>query len=66
VADARPDPGALSAGVAFTAEELGDLGLQRGLQDQSGAKAGDVLEDLAEVALGGEQSINVSTNTVGG
>ncbi len=63
---AGPGPDPVTAGVALAAEELGDLGLQRGLQDQAGAQAGDVLEDLAKVAVGGEQSINVSTDAVGG
>jgi hypothetical protein len=66
VAVARAGVGAFPAGVPLTAEELGDLGLQRGLQDQSGAEAGDVLQHLAEVAIGGEQAVDVVTDAVGG
>ena len=53
-------------GVAVAAEELGDLGLQGGLQDQLGAEAGDVLEHLGQVPVLGEQGVDVSADAVGG
>jgi hypothetical protein len=52
--------------VAGPAEELGHLGLHRGLDDQSGAQAGDILEDLDQVTVGGEQGIDLGTDAIGG
>jgi hypothetical protein len=67
VAVARPGAGPVAAGVAFAAEELGDLSLQRGLQDQPGAQPGDVLDDLAEVTVRvSEQGVDLGTDAVGG
>ena len=65
MAVARTGTRAVTAGVALAAEELGDLRFQRGLKDQSGAEAGDLLEDFAEVTVGGEQGIDVSTDAIG-
>jgi hypothetical protein len=66
VAVAVTGAGAVAAGVAVAAEELGDLGLQRGLQDQPGAEARDVLEDLGQVAVVGEQGVDLAVDPVGG
>jgi hypothetical protein len=67
VAVARPGAGPVAAGVSFPAEELGDLSLQRGLQDQPGAQASDVLDDLAEVTVTvSEQGVVLGTDAVSG
>jgi hypothetical protein len=55
-----------SALVAGPAEGLGHLGLHRGLDDQAGAQAGDVLEDLDQVTVAGEQGIDLGTDAIGG
>jgi hypothetical protein len=52
--------------LAGPAEELGHLGLHRGLDDQSGAKAGDILEDLDQVTVSGDQGIDFGTDAIGG
>jgi hypothetical protein len=56
------DPGRASAQAA--AQELGDLGFQRGLHQQLGAEPGDVLQDLRQRAALGEQLIDVVADTV--
>jgi len=69
VAVAGTRAGVLGVGralVAGPAEELGHLGLHRGLDDQSGAQAGDILEDLDQVTVGGEQGIDLGTDAIGG
>jgi hypothetical protein len=61
------EAGTLSAGVAVAAEELGHLGLKRGLQHEADRQAGDLLEDLAEVTVEvGEQAIELGPDTVSG
>jgi hypothetical protein len=45
--------------------ELGDLGLQRGLQDQPGAQPDDVFQDLSKGPVFGEQGVDVSADAVG-
>ena len=50
--------------VAVPAEELGDLGLQRGLHQQLRAEPGDVLQDLRKLLVLSEQLINVAIRTV--
>jgi hypothetical protein len=66
VAVAHPGPGTLPAGVAVPAEELGHLGLQRGLEHQPDAEPGDLLEDLAKLTLGvGEQAVDLGSDTIG-
>jgi hypothetical protein len=62
VAVAIPGALALPAHVAVAAQELGHLGLQRGLHDQPHAEAGDLLQDLAEVLLGGEQLVDLGAD----
>jgi hypothetical protein len=51
VAVAIPGTLPLAAGVAVTAQELADLGLQGGLHDQPHAQPGNLLQDLPEVLL---------------
>jgi hypothetical protein len=55
----------LAAGVAVPAEELADLGLQRGLHHQPHTQPGDLLQDLAEVLLGGEQLVDLGADALG-
>ncbi|WP_307832763.1 hypothetical protein [Planomonospora sp. ID91781] len=55
--------GALVAGAA---EEGVDLGFDGGLDDQAGAQAGDVFEDLDEVAAVGEQGVDFGADGLGG
>ena len=43
-------------GVALTAQELGDLGLDGGLQQQAHAEAGDLLQHVAQLTFGSEHS----------
>jgi hypothetical protein len=66
VAIAVPRPDALAAGVAITAEELGDFCFQRGLQQQAGAEPGDLLEDLTQILVGGEQLVDLGADALGG
>ena len=61
-----PSRAPLAAGVAVPAQELGDLGLQRGLDEQAHPEAGDVLEDLAKLTLGGEQVVDLGADALGG
>jgi hypothetical protein len=63
---AVPRPDALAAGVAITAEELGDCCFQRGLQQQAGAEPGDLLEDLTQILVGGEQLVDLGADALGG
>ncbi len=51
--------------VAVPAQELGDLGLQRGLHQQLRAEPGHFLQDLRQRTAVSEQLINVATDTVG-
>jgi hypothetical protein len=52
--------------VAVAAQELGDLGFQRGLHQQLRAEAGDLLQDLRQRTVTGEQLIDVVADTVSG
>jgi hypothetical protein len=61
-----PGAGALPAGIALPAEKLGDLGLQHGLQQQPRTQPGDLLEDLTEVTVGGEQLVDLGSDAVSG
>ena len=67
VAVAGPGPG-IRAGrgplVAVPAEELGDLGFQRGLHQHLDAEPGHLLQDLRQRTALGEQLIDVVTDTV--
>ncbi|TDD12660.1 hypothetical protein E1294_43295 [Nonomuraea diastatica] len=51
--------GALVAGAA---EERLHFSLDRGLDDQPGAEPGDVFEDLGQVAISGEQGVDLGTD----
>ena len=59
----RHGGGALIAG---TSEEHVDLGLHRSLDDQPGAEAGDVLDDLRQVTLSVEQGVDLAPDPVRG
>jgi hypothetical protein len=48
----RIPAGTLTAGVALPAEELGHLGLQRGLEHQPHRQPGDLLKDRTKLSLG--------------
>lgn len=58
--------GALAAGVALPAQELGDLSFEGDLKKQPEAEPGYVLEDLAEFAARVEELIDLSTDAVAG
>jgi hypothetical protein len=67
IAVAHPGPGPLPAGVALPTQELGHLGLQRGLHHQPHTQPGDLFEDLAEIAISvGEQTVDLVSDTIGG
>jgi hypothetical protein len=51
-------PGGGGALVAGPAREGLGLGLHGGLDDHAGAEAGDVLQDLDQVAVPGEQGVD--------
>ena len=51
--------------VAGAAEEGIYLGFDGGLDDQTGAEPGDVLDDLDQVTIGGEQSVDLGTDGLG-
>jgi hypothetical protein len=51
--------------VPVTAEELGDLGLQRGLHQQLCAEPGHVFQDLRQLLVLSEQLVDVAADTVG-
>jgi hypothetical protein len=50
--------------VVVTAEEDADLGLHRALQHQADAQTGDLLQDLSQRLLGGEQLVDLAADTV--
>jgi hypothetical protein len=56
----------IPAGVTLTAQELGDLGLERGLHQQANSEAGNVFEDVAEVPVGSEQLVDVGADALDG
>jgi hypothetical protein len=64
VAVAIPDAVTIATGIPVAAQELGQLGLHGGLHDQPHAQAGDLLQHLAEVLLGGEQLIDLDADTL--
>ncbi|APT09591.1 hypothetical protein AN931_26940 [Mycobacterium intracellulare subsp. chimaera] len=50
--------------VAVTAEELGHLGLQRGLHQQLCAEPGHLLQNLGQLTIGCEQLVDLGANTI--
>jgi hypothetical protein len=58
------DPG--TALVAGPAEELVDLGLHRGLDQQPGTQPGHILDDLGQVPAGTEQRVDLDADLVCG
>ena len=51
--------------VAGPAQEHLDLGLHRGLDDQPGTQAGDVLDDLRQLTRPVEQGVDLATDPLG-
>jgi len=51
--------------IALPAQELSDLGFQRGLHQQLGTQPRNLLQDLRQRAILGEQLIDVVADTVG-
>ncbi|MDI5962507.1 hypothetical protein [Streptantibioticus silvisoli] len=43
-----------------------DLGFHGGLDDQAGTEAGDVLKDLDQVTVAGEQGVDLGADGIGG
>ncbi|MFL6250824.1 MAG: hypothetical protein ACJ75N_09905 [Actinomycetes bacterium] len=64
MAVAVPDALTLTAGIPVTAQELGHLGFHGGLDDQPHAEAGDLLQDLPQVLLGGEQLVDLGADAL--
>src|SRR5512133_1705146 len=64
VAVAMAGSSTLTASVAVAAQELGDFGFQRGLQQQAGAEPGDLLKSLAKVTVGGEQLVDLGADAL--
>jgi hypothetical protein len=58
--------GARCSLVAGTAEELGYLRLQRGLDDQPSTEASDLLEHVDQVTVTGEQRVDLVADPPGG
>ena len=58
-------PGQRRAGIAVTAEKLGDFGFQRGLHQQLRAEPGYLLQDLRQRPVLGEQLVDVAMDTLG-
>ena len=54
----------LAAGEAVTTQELADLGLQGGLHDQPHAQPGNLVQDLPEVLLRGEQLVDLGADAL--
>ena len=69
VAVAAARPGIRAVGRALVArptEELGHLGLHRGLDHQPGAQPGDLLQDLDQVTRTVEQGIDLAADPLSG
>jgi len=65
MAVAIPRIGVGAALVAVPTKERGDLGLQRGLQQQPRPKASDLLEDLTQVTgRVGEQLVDLGASAL--
>jgi hypothetical protein len=52
--------------VAVPAEELGDLGFQRGLDHQSHAQPGGLLQRLGQRLAASEQLVDLGADALGG
>lgn len=59
-------PGPVAADVALPTQELGDLGLERGLHQETNAQMGHLFENLAEITVGGEQLVDVGADALDG
>jgi hypothetical protein len=64
MAVAVPDTVTVATLVAVAAQELADLGFDGGLHDQPHAQPGDLLQDLPEVLLGGEQLVDLGADAL--
>jgi hypothetical protein len=62
VAVAIPDAVTVATLVAVAAQELAHLGFHGGLDDQPHAQPGDLLQDLPQVLLGGEQLVDLGAD----
>jgi len=64
----RSRPGVLGGGrplIAGPAQERLHLSFQRGLDDQPGTQARDVLDHLAQLTLPAEQGVDLGTDLLG-
>jgi len=52
--------------VAGTAQELGHLGLHGSLDEQPGAKTGDIFQHLDQITLPSEQGVDLGAEPIGG
>ena len=52
--------------IAASAEELGDLGFQRGLDHQAHAEAGGLLQRLGQRLAASEQLVDLGADALGG
>jgi hypothetical protein len=66
VAVAVAGPSALTTGVALAAKELGDLSLQRRLEQQPGPQPSDILQHLTQITVGGKQLVDLGADALGG
>jgi hypothetical protein len=67
IAVAMTLPATVAAGVAVTAQELGELGLQRRLQRQPDTEPSDLLQHLADLAVAiGEQRVDLAPDLLRG
>ena len=66
VAVAATGTNAFAVGVALPAQELCDLGFDRGLDEEAHAEAPDLLQDVGQVTVGGEQVVDVGADALQG
>jgi hypothetical protein len=59
-----PGTGPLTVGVALPTEELGHLGLHRGLHQQTHPEAGHLLQHVNQVTVGSEQLVDLSADAL--
>ena len=52
--------------ISRNQQELGDLGLEGRLHEQANAQVGHLLQDLAELTVGGEQLVDVGADALDG
>jgi hypothetical protein len=54
----------LGCGASRRGRRVAQLSFHGGLHDQAHAQAGDLLQNLAEVSLGGEQLVDLGADTL--